>query len=306
MHDVPDHAPLCAAPDRRPRQPHLPFPRGACDCHAHIFGPAALYPYAAERIYTPPDSTWPDYRDLLDTVGLERAVLVQPSVYGSDNAAMLAALAAAGPGVRAVAVVEEDVPAGELETLHRAGVRGLRFNLVDRRDARNLVPADGLRAIAQRVASFGWHIELLINLDEAGDFATMLADMPAPIVIGHMGYPRHGARAWLKSPAFAALLRLLQGGQCWIKLTGPYRISDFELPYDDVDAVARELVAAAPERMLWGTDWPHVMMKKKMPNDGDVCDLVERWAPDPRTRARILVDNPAALYGFELEEKIGD
>jgi 2-pyrone-4,6-dicarboxylate lactonase len=305
MQDVPDYAPLCAAPDRAPHLPRLPFPRGACDTHAHIFGPAARFPYAAERIYTPPDSTWADYRALLRTLGIERAVLVQPSVYGIDNAAMLAALGAAGPGLRAVAVVPEDASAGELEKLHDAGVRGLRFNVVDRREARNVVPTDMLRAVARRIAPLGWHIELLINLDQAEAFAATLADFLVPVVIGHMGYPRAGIGAFMESPAFADLLRLLDGSRCWIKLTGPYRISPRALPYDDVDALAQKLVRAAPERMLWGTDWPHVMLKGTMPNDGDLCDLIERWVPDAATRTRILVDNPAELYGFGKDEKIG-
>jgi predicted TIM-barrel fold metal-dependent hydrolase len=305
MQDVPDHAPLCAAPDRAPHLPRIPFPRGACDTHAHIFGPVDRFPYAAERIYTPPESTWDHYRVLLDTLGVERAVLVQPSVYGTDNAAMLAALAAAGAGLRAVAVVPEDVAAGELERLHGLGVRGLRFNVVDRREARNVVPADVLRAVARRIAPLGWHIELLINLDQAQGFATTLADFPVAIVIGHMGYPRDGVRAFMESPAFADLRRLLDGGRCWIKLTGPYRVSARPLPYDEVDALAQTLAKAAPERMLWGTDWPHVMLKGKMPNDGDLCDLIERWVPDAAARTRILVDNPAELYGFGKEDKIG-
>jgi predicted TIM-barrel fold metal-dependent hydrolase len=305
MRDVPEHAPLCAAPDRKPRLPRIPLPAGACDCHAHIFGPAALFPYVAERIYTPPDSTWGDYRHLLDTLGVDRAVLVQPSVYGTDNAAMLAALATAGPGLRAVAVVDPAISAQEIEALHLAGARGLRFNLVDRHDARNIVPGEMLNALATRIAPLGWHLELLVNLDEASAFAASLGALAVPVVLGHMGYPRVGARGWLKAPAFAELKQLLATGRCWVKLTGPYRISATELPYEDVDEVARTLIETAPERMLWGTDWPHAMMKKKMANDGDLCDLLERWAPDARTRAKILVDNPAALYGFAREEKIG-
>jgi len=305
MHNVPDYAPLCAAPDRRPRPPHLPFPAKTCDCHAHIFGPADRFPYVPERIYTPPDSTWADYRALLDALGVERAVLVQPSVYGTDNSAMLAALATAGSGLRAVAVTDPGVTTIDLQAWHDAGVRGLRFNVVDRRNDRNVIPIEMLRDMAARIAPFCWHLELLVNLDEAADFASVLSALPVPVVLGHLGYPRGGARNWTQAPAFADLLRLLATGQCWIKLTGPYRISAVELPYEDVDEAARRLIETAPQRMLWGTDWPHAMKKKKMANDGALADLLERWAPDAATRTRILVDNPAELYGFAPEEKIG-
>ncbi|HYI87764.1 MAG TPA: amidohydrolase family protein [Burkholderiales bacterium] len=300
---VPDHAPLCAPPDREPRAPRTAFPPLSCDTHAHIF--EARFPYANERIYTPPDSNLGDYKKLLRTLGCERAVLVQPSVYGADNAAMLAALKAAGPGFRAVAVTDPDISAGEIETLHRAGVRGLRFNVVDRRENKNQIPAEMLRDVAKRIAPLGWHIELLVNLDEAGDFAPLLGSLGVPVVLGHLGYPKGGAATWTGTRAFADLLKLIDGGQCWIKLTGPYRITTApDLPYADVDEPARRLVAAAPERMIWGTDWPHVMKKKPMANDGDMADLLERWVPDAATRKRILADNPAALYGFAADEKI--
>jgi predicted TIM-barrel fold metal-dependent hydrolase len=301
--NAPDHAPLCAPPDRAPRPPRTAFPPLACDTHAHIF--EARFPYAKTRIYTPPDSNLDDYRTLLRTLGCQRAVLVQPSVYGSDNAAMLDALRHAGPGFRAVAVTSPDVSNGEIEALHRAGVRGLRFNVVDVRENKNQIPAGMLRAIAKRIAPHGWHIEMLVNLDEAGDFAPLLGSLGVPVVLGHLGYPKGGAATWASTRAFAELLRLLDGGQCWIKLTGPYRITTApDLPYADVNEPARRLIAAAPERMLWGTDWPHVMKKKPMRNDGDMADLLERWVPDATTRKRILVDNPAALYGFEPGEKI--
>ena len=303
---IPDHAPLCAAPDRNPRAPRVPFPAFACDTHAHIFGPAARFPYVDERIYTPPDSTYDDYRKLMVALGVQRAVLVQPSVYGEDNAAMLAALKSFGRGVRAVAVADPAIAVPQIEALHDAGVRGLRFNVVDRRENKNVVPSDMLRAVAKRIAPFGWHIELLVNMDEAPDFARAVADIPVPIVLGHLGYPKSGAGQWTQHPAFADLVRLLDGGRCWVKLTGPYRISGApDVPYDDVDGAAQKLVAAAPQRLVWGTDWPHAMKKKRMANDGELADLVERWAPDARTRARILVDNPAELYGFAAGERIG-
>jgi 2-pyrone-4,6-dicarboxylate lactonase len=303
---IPDHAPLCAAPDRNPRGPGVAFPALACDTHAHIFGPAARFPYVEERIYTPPDSTYDDYRALIAALGVQRAVLVQPSVYGENNAAMLDALARCGSGVRAVAVADPAIATARIKVLHDAGVRGLRFNVVDRRDNKNVVPAAMLRALASRLAPFGWHIELLVNVDEAPDFAQSIADIPVPVVLGHLGYPKAGARHWTGSPAFAGLLRLLDRGRCWIKLTGPYRISGAaDVPYDDVDDAAHKLVAAAPQRLVWGTDWPHAMKKKRMANDGELADLLQRWAPDAATRARILVDNPAELYGFGAGEKIG-
>ena len=207
------------APDGVPQPPHMAMPPGACDCHAHICGPAATYPYGAERIYTPPDATLESYRHLLAILGVERAVLVQPSVYGEDNRAMLAALRAAGPGFRGVAVVDPAIAGRDVETLHRAGIRGLRLNLVDRREGRNAVPVEIVRALADRIAPFGWHIEFLVNLDEAAGFAGAVANLAVPIVLGHMGYPRAGARSWITAPAFDGLLSLLAGGRCWIKLT---------------------------------------------------------------------------------------
>jgi 2-pyrone-4,6-dicarboxylate lactonase len=301
---VPDYAPLCAPPDRHPRAPRTLFPPLACDTHAHVMGPAARFPYAKERIYTPPDSTANDYRQLLAALGVERAVLVQPSVYGTDNTAMLDAMLQFGKGVRAVAVTDSAISAKEIEALHNAGVRGLRFNVVDRRKDKNVVPAAMLRDVARRIAPFGWHIELLVNVDEAKDFASAVADIPVPIVLGHLGYPKSGAGNWTKHPAFADMLRLIDKGRCWIKLTGPYRITGTaDIPYEDVDAAALALVAAAPQRLVWGTDWPHVMKKKPMANDGDMADLLERWIPDTKARIRVLADNPAELYGFAPGEK---
>jgi predicted TIM-barrel fold metal-dependent hydrolase len=293
------------APDAQPRAPVVALPPGTCDCHAHICGPAAAYPYDAARIYTPPDATIESYRHLLAVLGVARAVLIQPSVYGTDNRAMLAALQGAGPGFRGVAVVEPDIPARDVEALHRAGIRGVRLNLVDRREGRNQVPLALVRALAGRIAPFGWHIEFLVNMDEAPAFASAVADLEVPIVLGHLGYPRAGARDWINAPAFAGLLSLMAGGRCWVKLTGPYRISGAaDLPYDDVDAAAARLAQAAPGRLIWGSDWPHVMMKKPMPNDGALCDLLARWIPDAATRQRILVDNPMELYGFAADERI--
>jgi 2-pyrone-4,6-dicarboxylate lactonase len=290
-------APGCAPPDFNPRQPRLRLPARACDCHAHILGPAARYRYAPERVYTPPDCLLPDYLHMLDTVGVERAVLVQPSVYGADNTVMLEAMRSAGNRFRGVAVVEEDVEDDELGKLDEAGVRGLRVNIVDVKDRKpGTLPLDALRPLAERIRPLRWHMELLLHADEFPDLDRALSDFPVDIVLGHLGYMAVGKT--LGEPGFQALLRLMKAGRAWVKLTGPYRISGEPLPYRDTVPFAHALVEANPERVLWGTDWPHVMLRGKMPNDADLVEVLADWIPDARTREQVLVRNPARLYGF--------
>jgi len=289
----------CPPPDRSPRSPRTRLPAGACDTHAHICGPAARFPYADERIYTPPDSTLDDYLHLLAVLGIERAVLVQPSVYGTDNRALLDALSRRRQGLRGVAVVAPDVAADTIRAFDDAGIRGVRLNLVDHAGERNVVPLDVVQTIARAIAPYGWHIEFLVNLDEAPAFAQAIPGLPVDVVVGHLGYPRRGAGGWFNAASLDAFLRLFETGRCWVKLTGPYRISGApDLPYADVTPLARRLASVNPERLIWGTDWPHVMNKKPMPNDGDLTDLIADWLPDAALRERVLVANPAALYRF--------
>ncbi len=291
-------APLCLAFDANTRRPELKLPPGATDCHAHICGPAARYGYFAERIYTPPDSLLADYRKMLDTLGVERAVLVQPSVYGTDNSAMLDAMLADPTRLRGVAVVADDVGADELDRLHAAGVRGVRVNIVDVKDRKSgTLPLPALTKLAMKIAPLGWHMEFLMHVDEFPDLDRMLADFPVETVYGHLGYMKtdHGTG----NPGFHALLRMMQAGRAWVKLTGPYRISAQPMPHADTNEYAHELLKAAPQQVIWGTDWPHVMVKGAMPNDGDICDLLSAWIADPALRKQVLVDNPARLYGFD-------
>jgi 2-pyrone-4,6-dicarboxylate lactonase len=297
---VPGEAPLCAAPDPQPRRPSFALPPLACDCHAHICGPRSRYAYFPERIYTPPEALLSDYRRMLDTLGVERAVLVQPSVYGADNTALLDALATDPGRLRGVAVVEPDISRVELERLHRAGVRGVRCNIVDVKEGKGRLPLEALRALADKIRPHGWHIELLLHVDEFPDIDRALAEFPVDVVLGHLGYMRAGGtNAGVDAPGFRALLRLLATGRAWVKLTGPYRISVASgLPYADVTPLARALVDVAPDRIVWGTDWPHVMVKTPMPNDGALCDLLADWVPDAGRRRAVLVDNSARLYGF--------
>jgi predicted TIM-barrel fold metal-dependent hydrolase len=295
----------CLPPDRNPRRPEVVLPRGAVDTHVHIFEPG--YKLSPGRGYNPPDSTLADLEHLHATLGVDRVVFTQPSVYGVDNSAILNGMAALNAGTpnraRAVVAITLDMNDDELAALDAEGVRGVRLNT----DNKGGMPIeiDSIPELAARIAPFGWHIEFLVNLDEAAGFADAVAGLAVPIVLGHLGYPRAGARDWIKAPAFAGLLALLAGGRCWVKLTGPYRISGAaDLPYEDVDAAAARLAQAAPGRLIWGSDWPHVMMKKPMPNDGPLCDLLARWVPDAAARSRILVENPMELYGFRADERI--
>ena len=291
------NAPLCSAPDFKPRQPNLTLPAGSCDSHAHICGPKKDYAYSPARIYTPPDCLLPDYLHMLATLGVERAVLVQPSVYGTDNTVMLRAMAEATIPVRGVAVVDETVAEEELEQMHEFGVRGVRFNLVDVADPSGAISLDEVKAMAERIEPMGWHAEFLAHVGYYPDFDEMFADFPTDIVLGHLGYMRPGQTPNI--PGFQALLRLMQAEKCWTKLTGPYRISEGDVPYADTTAFAHALIDAAPEQVIWGTDWPHVMVKKPMPNDGELCDLLSDWIPDDKNLQRVLVDNPTRLYDFD-------
>lgn len=295
-HQAHPAAPLCSAFDPQPRTPQLRLPAGSCDCHAHICGPAEHYPYAEERIYTPPDALAEDYLRMLQIVGVQRAVIVQPSVYADDNRVLLKALAGLTIPCRGVAVIDAALPDRQLENLHRAGVRGVRFNLVDVRDPSGRIDLGAVRGLAERVARLGWHAEFLAHVDDYPDLDRMFADFPVAVVFGHMGYLRSPPA--VGNAGFQALLRLLRGGNCWVKLTGPMRISAGDLPYPDVTAIARALVAAAPDRLIWGSDWPHVKISGKMPNDGDLVDLLADWIPDAEIRRRILIDNPVRLYDF--------
>ena len=291
-------APLCQAPNPEIRSPQIAFPKGAADCHAHVCGPALEFPYADERIYTPPDATLTQYEALLNSLGIDRAVLVQPSVYGTDNRAMLAALSASPNKFRGVAVIPATISDKELEVLHQAGVRGIRCNVVDIADKSTGLPIKQLTAIAQRIQPFGWHLELLAHVNEYPDLARTFNNFPVDLVFGHFGYchAKHG----VYDKGFQGLLELLRNQQAWVKMTGSYRICDGDLPYGDMRPFNDEVIKANSSRLVWGTDWPHVMVKKQMPHDADLCDLLGDWVSDPSLRKTILIDNPCMLYDFPV------
>lgn len=227
---------------------------------------------------------------------IDRAVLVQPSVYGTDNRAMIAALSSNPNQFRGVAVIDSNIADAELEKLHQAGVRGIRCNVVDVADKSAGLPIDQLTAIARRIKPFGWHLELLAHVNEYPDLANTFANFPVDLVFGHFGYSH--ARHGVNEAGFQGLLTLLREQKAWVKMTGPYRICDGDFPYEDMRAFNDEVIKANSKRLIWGSDWPHVMVKKHMPHDADLCDLFGSWVNDRTLRKTILSDNPCMLYDF--------
>lgn len=293
------NAPLCQAASSDIRSPKIQFPKGSIDCHAHICGPADKFPYSDERIYTPPDAKLEQYLQLLNMLGVDKAVLVQPSVYATDNRLMLSALRAHPQKFRGVAVVPmlpEDLPDSELEMLDQAGVRGVRCNVVDVADPSAGMPIKELTELAHRIKPFGWHMELLVHVNEYPNLAEIFANFPVDLVFGHFGY--NHAKYGEDNSGFLGLLELLSNEKAWVKMTGPYRICDGNMPYSDMRIFNDALLKTKPERLIWGSDWPHVMVKKQMPHDADLCDLMGEWVSDEFLRKQILVDNPINLYQF--------
>jgi 2-pyrone-4,6-dicarboxylate lactonase len=284
----------CAAPDPDTRAPRFALPPDTCDAHCHVFGPADTFPYAEDRAYTPPDSPKERLAALHRILGIDRAVIVQASCHGSDNRATLDAIAASGGRRRGIAIVEGDVAEGELAALHEGGIRGVRFNFVKHLGG---VPDLRLfRRVVERIAPLGWHLVLHLDAGDILALSDLFRPLPLPFVIDHMG--RVSARDGLAQPPFQALLSLLRLETCWVKVCGAERVSAAGPPFEDALPFAAALVAAAPDRVLWGTDWPHPNIARHMSNDADLVDLVPRIAADAATRHKLLVDNPERLYGF--------
>ena len=285
--------PQCAGPIPEVRKPKLALPPKAADCHAHVFGPVEKYPYAANRLYTPPPVTLDDYLAMHRAVGLERGVLVQTGLYGNDNRFIVDAIKAHPGRLRGIALIGEDVSDRALRDLADGGVRGFRVN----RTARTGLSFAVARRLAERVKELGWHVQFLLDVEDHPDLDTMLGSFDTEVVIDHMGRP--DPRRGVAAPGFQALIRLLKSGRGFAKLSAPYRTSLSEPPYPDMTPFAQALVAAAPDRLVWGSDWPHVLLDKTMPDDGELVDQIAVWVPDEAARRRILVDNAERLYGFE-------
>lgn len=270
--------------------PRIPAPPGACDCHFHLLDPRFPSPDPA----APEGMAFDDYRRLQERIGTTRAVLVQAKYHRTDSACLLDALARFGGAARAVAVVHPDVSDAELRRLDAAGVRGLRFSVWNPADTVTTIAM--IAPLAERIAGLGWHAQIHMSGAQIAEQASLLAALPCPVVFDHMG--RLDPRLGPDDPAFPVIAGLVARGRAWVKLSGAY-LNTREGPpdYSDATRIARAFVALAPERLVWGSDWPHVTEANK-PDDAALLDLLSDWAGDERVRNRILADNPAALYGF--------
>ncbi|WP_158927403.1 amidohydrolase family protein [Acidisphaera sp. S103] len=273
------------------RPPKQKAPALSCDCHFHIFGPYDRFPLSEGRTYSPPPALVPQYLDMAEALGLQRMVVVQASVSGTDNAVTLDAIRQFGlHRARGVAVIDDSFDDAALRRLHDQGIRGVRFNMV----SGNGTPEDQLEALGRRVAPLGWHIQIYADGEKMLAIAPLLARLPVEAVIDHCG----GVMAALGTGhnQFQALLRLMDSGRAWMKVCG-YRASSTGAPWDDVEANVKALVSAAPDRCVWGTDWPHPQMDP-VPDAGLLLDQLFAWLPDAGVRRKVLVDNPARLYRF--------
>ena len=287
----------CLPPDRNPRKPKLALPKGAVDTHVHVFAPP--YKLSPGRGYNPPPSTLADLKHLHATLRLDRVVFTQPSVYGVDNSAILDGMAALNAGspnrARAVAAVTMDIGDDELAALDARGVRGVRLN-TDNKGGMPITTAE-IPDLAARIAPLRWHIEFLFPGKDIIALMPTLAAVKVPISIAHFAY--QPAAAGVSAPGFKALIELMRRGNTWMKISGANRVSATDLPpYDDVRPMAEALIEAAPDRIMWGTDWPHPNKYLVNPNDGDLVDAFGDWVTDETMRRRIMVDNPAGFYRF--------
>jgi 2-pyrone-4,6-dicarboxylate lactonase len=277
-----------------PRKPRYVTPPGSVDSHCHVFGPGDRFPYALERKYTPCDAPKEKLWRLRDFLGFERNVIVQATCHGADNSALVDALQSAQGRARGVATVRDDVSEDELLRLDHAGVRGVRFNFVKR--LVDVTPRDVLMRIARRIAPLGWHIVIYFEAADLPDLFDFFASLPTPVVVDHMGRP--DVNKSVDGPEFGLFMRLmLEHENFWCKVSCPERLSLLSPPdYADVVPFARRIVEHFPDRVLWGTDWPHPNLKNHMPDDGLLVDYIPRIALTADAQQRLLVANPMRLY----------
>jgi 2-pyrone-4,6-dicarboxylate lactonase len=286
--------PTCPPPNPNPTRPRLKLPALSCDSHFHIFGPSKMFPYAAERAFTPYDAPKERLFALHRFLGFERGIFVQSSCHGTDHAAVLDALKDAKGRYRAVALLAPETSPQEIARLKDAGFCGVRFHFLPHLG--NAPSYDAMRAVMRLIAPHGWHVAIHVTGKDLLAHLDFIKGIEARVVIDHIA--RLDVTEGVTGAAFTTLRRLLDGGRVWVKLSGTDRVSKQAPPFRDAVALARALAEHAPERMVWGTDWPHPNIDKHMPDDGQLVDSIAEIAPDESTRRRMLVDNPAELFGF--------
>jgi predicted TIM-barrel fold metal-dependent hydrolase len=280
------------------------IPRGACDCHVHIFDPAG-FPYANERVYTPPTASLQDLRDLQTALHFDRVVIVQPSVYGTDNSCTLDAIRKLAPRARGVAVIDHTTSASALDDMAAAGIRGVRLNFETAGESNPDAIRRGVAAVAEQVRTRNWHVQFNTSLSVIAALKDDFAALPFPVVFDH--FARAKAALGPSQPGFEALLALVKSGRAYVKISAAYRTSDKAPDFPEALPLAQALIAANPDRIVWGSNWPHpgrgatrADIAPPYPNDdGLLLNQLPKWAPDAAIRRKILVDNPARLYGFE-------
>jgi 2-pyrone-4,6-dicarboxylate lactonase len=279
--------------DPDPSKPTFKPPPGAVDAHCHVFGPAGQFPYAPERKYTPCDAPKAKLFALRDFLGFDKNVIVQATCHGADNRALVDALKSSGGRAKGVATVKADVTDRQLEELNAAGVKGVRFNFVKR--LVDFTPREVLTSIAERIAPLGWHIVVYFEAADLPELEPFFTSLPTDIVVDHMGRP--DVKLGVDHPQFIRFLDFMKNNRnVWSKVSCPERISIQGPPYDDVVPYATAVVEGFPDRVLWGTDWPHPNMKSHMPDDGKLVDYIPRIATTPELQRKLLVDNPTRLY----------
>lgn len=276
-----------------PKKPDFVLPKGAVDAHCHVFGPSPEFPFAPERKYTPCNAGKDKLFELRDFLGFERNVIVQATCHGKDNRAMVDACRAAGDKARGIASVGPDITRAELEDMHAAGVRGVRFNFVKR--LVDATPKEVFLGIADKIKDLGWHIVVYFEAQDLEELEPFLKQLPTIIVVDHMGRP--DVTKGPHHPDFQRFIRLMaENENIWSKVTCPERLSVQGPPYDDVVPFCQAIVDRFPDRVLWGTDWPHPNMKSHMPDDGALVDFIPKIARTPELQHKLLVDNPMRLY----------
>ncbi len=276
-----------------PSKPKFRPPAGAVDAHCHVFGPEHKFPYAPERKYTPCDAPKEKLFQLRDFLGFDKNVIVQASCHSKDNRAMVDAIESSNGKAKGVAFVGEEVTDDELKWMDRAGVKGVRFNFIKR--LVDFTPRDVLERIAARVAPLGWHVVVYFEMADLAELEPFFTSLPTGVVVDHMGRPE--VKKGLDHPDFQRFLRMMDKHKnFWSKVSCPERLTVAGPPYDDVVPFARKIVESFPDRVLWGTDWPHPNMTKEAPDDGVLVDVIPKIAVTSALRQKLLVDNPMRLY----------